>query len=297
MEMKKRDWVLVLSPLLFVWGVDRITKQWALTLTGVQFHGPFGFLLHYNPGAILGTFSDLPPVLRIVSLSTGGAFLIFWFFVIQWLLPKKALILRAGMSFLLGGILGNVTDRILWGKVVDFIVIFVGKFTSPAFNLADLLQWVGYLMIVYTLIKEGKSLWPEHNSRKSYWINPKFQLNYSLKLSSFGLFFALISGTLSYTYLKVIVTELGGLSPTLGSHFLQNFVITYICVSLTFCGILFVVGLMLSHRSAGPLYAFERFLEDVIDGKSRILKLRAGDEFQHLEELANKISQKFPGTP
>lgn len=292
--MKKRDWILALSPLLVVWGIDRITKSWALNLVGVKFYGPVGFLLHFNPGAILGTFSDLPPILRIVSLSTGGAFLVFWFFILQWLLPTRSMVLRTGMSFLLGGILGNVTDRIMWGRVADFVVISAYGFTSPAFNLADLLQWVGYLMIVYSLFKEGKNLWPEQNNRKSYFINPKFQIRYSLKLMSFGLFFAIISGTLSYTYLKVTITELVGISPQVEHKFLFNFVITYLIVSAAFATILFFVGLMLSHRAAGPIYAFEKFLEDLIQGKPRALKLRTGDEFRHLEELADRLTREGP---
>ncbi|HEX4923621.1 MAG TPA: signal peptidase II [Bdellovibrionales bacterium] len=294
MEMKKRDWLLVLSPLLFVWGVDRITKTWALSLVGVKFYGPVGFLLHFNPGAILGTFSDLPPILRVVSLSTGGAFLVFWFFILQWLLPTRSLLLRSGMSFLLGGILGNVTDRIMWGRVVDFVVISAGGYTSPAFNLADVLQWVGYIIIVYCLFKEGKSLWPEKNLRNSYFINTKFQVRYSLKLMSFSFFFAIISGVLSFTYLKVTITELVGMAPQVEQKFLTNFVVTYLIVSITFSVIMFFVGVMISHRTAGPLYAFERFLEDLLRGNTRALKLRAGDEFRHLEELAEKLARDLP---
>jgi signal peptidase II len=297
MEMKKRDWVLTFAPLVFVWGIDRVTKTWALGFTGIKFYGPVGFLLHFNPGAILGSFADLPPILRIVSLSTGGAFLVFWYFILQWLIPTRSLLLRCGMSFLLGGILGNVTDRIMWGRVADFVLISTSQFTTPAFNLADVLQWVGYLMIVYTLFKEGRTLWPEQNSRKTYFVNPKFQIRYSLKLMSFGIFFAIISGTLSYTYLKVTITDLVGMAPQIENKFLVTFIFTHIVVSLTFSGILFFVGLMLSHRSAGPIYAFELFLEDLLKGNNRVLKLRAGDEFRHLEELAERLSRELSKNP
>jgi signal peptidase II len=57
--------------------------------------------------------------------------------------------------------------------------------------------------------------------------------------------------------------------------------------------LLFVVGRVLSHRTAGPLYAFERFLEDLLAGKHRELKLRSGDEFQHLEELSVRLTETF----
>ncbi|RYZ82412.1 MAG: signal peptidase II, partial [Proteobacteria bacterium] len=180
--MRKIDWVLVIVPFFITWGIDRLTKAWALGLTGVKFHGPLGFVLHHNHGAMLGLFSDLPAVLRIVSLSTGGAFLICSYGIIQYLLPIRGLMLRSGLSVLLGGILGNVADRIIYGYVIDFLVIGTPTLSSPAFNMADALQWVGYAMIVFSIIRDGDALWPEHNSRKVYWINRKFQLKYCLIL-------------------------------------------------------------------------------------------------------------------
>src|SRR6185436_20079113 len=100
--MKKRDWLLVISLVPSVWLIDQVTKAWANTnLAELKFFGPLGLVLHHNRDAILGTFSDLPPMLRIVSLSTGGAFLIFIFGCIQYLLPSRSLQLRTGMSLLL----------------------------------------------------------------------------------------------------------------------------------------------------------------------------------------------------
>src|SRR4030067_783032 len=109
--MTRRDWYFNLCTVASIWGIDTLTKWLAVEhIKGVRFFGPFGFVLHYNPGAMLGTFADLPPILRIVSLSTGGMFLCFIYLAIQHLISHKATHLRFGMSILLGGILGNVTD-------------------------------------------------------------------------------------------------------------------------------------------------------------------------------------------
>ena len=132
--MKKREWIIVFLPLFLTWLVDRVTKEWADYLVEPRSFGILHLILHHNPGAMLGLFSDLPPILRIVSLSTGGAFLFCTYALIQYLLPIKSLTLRSGLSILLGGILGNVTDRILDGHVVDFIVFAVAGIASPAFN-------------------------------------------------------------------------------------------------------------------------------------------------------------------
>jgi signal peptidase II len=291
--MKKRDWALVLLPLVISWVIDRVTKGWATHLIGSHFYGPLGFVLYHNPGAILGIFSDLPSVLRIVSLSTGGAFLLFLFGIIQFLLPTKSLTLRIGLSLLISGIIGNVSDRIIWGYVVDFIVVGNSVHFSPAFNFADAIQWVGYFTIVTAFIREGKSLWPAENLRKSYWINAKFQLKFCFMLMLCGLGMAIVLGVYSFTYLDVTIQELRGHNPYLASQFLKPFVITLSIVSLSFMATLFAIGMVLSHRAAGPLHAFERFLNDTIDGKHPKLKLRAGDEFQHLEKLASKLAAEF----
>jgi signal peptidase II len=277
--------------------VDRLSKMAAAKLVGAVKYGPLSFILHHNHGAMLGLFSDLPAVLRIVSLSTGGAFLICSYAIIQYLLPIRSLTLRSGLSILLGGILGNVADRIIYGYVIDFIVIGTPTLSSPAFNLADALQWVGYGMIVFAIIREGDLLWPEQNSRKQYWINKRFQLKYCLILMGVGLSLTVISLVFSYTYLRVTISELVGNNQFLLNKFLGPFVITYAIICVTFCAILFAVGRLISHRIAGPLYAFEKFLTEVLDGKERGLKLRAGDEFKHLEELAEKVREELKKRP
>jgi signal peptidase II len=291
--MKKRDWLYVLLPLLASWGIDRFTKLWATTLIGAKFYGPLGLILHHNPGAILGLFSDLPSVLRVVSLSTGGAFLLFLFGIIQFLLPTKSLTLRIGLSLLISGIIGNVTDRIIWGYVVDFIVIGSRVHYTPAFNFADAIQWVGYFAIVTAFIREGKNLWPADNLRKSYWINVKFQLKFCFMLVLCGAGLTLVLGVYSFTYLDITIQELRGNNPYFAAQFLKPFVITMSVVGVTFLATLFAIGMVLSHRAAGPLHAFERFLDDYIEGKHPKLKLRAGDEFKHLELLANKLSNQL----
>jgi signal peptidase II len=290
MGLHRKEWLIVLAPLLATWSVDRVTKMWAEGSKGLFWYGPFGTVLHHNHGAMLGLFSDLPASLRIVSLATGGAFLIFTFGIIQYLLPIKSLLLRTGMAVLLGGILGNVTDRILYGYVVDFLLIGSPTRTSPAFNMADALQWVGYFMIGMALVRDGEVLWPADNVRKKLWVNAKFQLRYCLVLVGIGIGFSLIAGVFSYTFMRVTIIDLVGQNDRLIAHYLNPFIFTYTLVSLVFSGSLFLVGRMLSARIAGPLYAFEKWLGDLVSGKFRPLRLRAGDEFRHLEMTAARLS-------
>ena len=290
--MKRRDWALVIGLVLVTWALDQITKAWAVRhLTDLRFYGPVGFVLHFNPGAILGTFSHLPPILRVVSLSTGGAFLIFIYGAIQYLLPSRSMQLRTGMSLLLGGILGNVTDRIVVGEVVDFILFGSREMATPAFNIADAIQWVGYALVVYGLIRDGSLFWPDINARKTVWVNPSFQLKYCMTMVAIGFCFAVVNGVFAYTFLKITIDDLVvGPARMMEDRFLIPFLQTYLVITVGFMFTLFVLGRILSHRTAGPIYAFEKFIHDLLDGKERRLRLRKGDEFrENFETLADRL--------
>ena len=294
--MNRKEWLLVFLPLILTWGIDRITKHWAVGLAVLRSYRWIHFSLHTNPGAMLGLFSDLPPVLRIVTLSTGGAFLVCTYALIQYLLPIKSLTLRMGTSILLGGILGNVTDRIMWGHVVDFIILGAPSFASPAFNVADALQWVGYGMIVYAIVRESELLWPANNARKLYWINPAFQLKYCFILLGAGFGISLITMVFSYTYLRVTVLELVGNNPVLLDKFLIPFAITFALICLGFSVGLFTVGKLISHKIAGPIYAFDKYINEILEnskkpGDLRKFKLRTKDEFKNLEVIAQRLRE------
>ena len=51
----------------------------------------------------------------------------------------------------------------------------------------------------------------------------------------------------------------------------------------------FLLGLIISHRSSGPLYAFEHYVDNLLKGEDYELNLREGDNYKHLVELARKL--------
>ncbi len=295
--MKTKDWVLVVASLLLVIIFDQVTKISALT-TPEFWAGPFHIILIQNHGAMLGMFSGLPAFLRIVSLSTSGFFLLSIYCFLQYIIPLKMLRLRIGLSLLIGGILGNVIDRTLYGYVIDFLSVKISTWHSPVWNVADMIQWVGYFLIVISLIKEGHLLWPDQNSRQTFWVNKKFQIKYAAVFMMTGLLLTLISLVFSYTYLKITLTELIGHNPTAVNQYTHAYLFSFLILVLAFSATLFIIAKIISHRIAGPVYAFERFLNDVLDGKGltktgQALKLRAGDDFVHLEKLAELVRNKM----
>lgn len=290
--MNKKDWTLALLPLLLTVLFDILSKRWALGLQNDVALGWLHLSLHSNSGAMLGLFSELPALLRMVSLATVGAFVLCIFTLIQYLLPIRSLKLRAGLSFLVGGILSNVVDRMTWGYVIDFIFFQFPFWQTPVFNLADLLQWLGYGMILHAIVRDGKKIWPDQNARKQLWINPKFQLKYCWLLMAAGLGMGFVSLVFSYAYFKVTLDSIL-MAPHASEKFLRPFVYIFLLVTAGFSILMFTAGKLISHRIAGPIYAFEKFLDELLNGKKTKFQLRTDDEFKHLESVAQSLQKRI----
>jgi len=143
---------------------DQLSKWWALSnlKLGIpeEVLSFLNWLLLFNPGA---AFSFL-------AQSSGWQ---RWFFTVLgllasayifWLLRKSQQdkLLSFALSLILGGALGNVLDRIMYGAVVDFIDLYYQHWHWPAFNLADSAICVGAALIVLTELRKtfGKSSQP-----------------------------------------------------------------------------------------------------------------------------------------
>lgn len=67
--------------------------------------------------------------------------------------------------------------------------------------------------------------------------------------------------------MRVTMIELIGNNKTLLDKFLIPYIITFFLISVGFSAGLFTVGKIISHKIAGPIYAFEKYLTDLIDGE------------------------------
>jgi signal peptidase II len=138
---RRLPWLLSISAVIFL--ADRFTKIWVAK--------------HISIG---GAIPIIPRILRITHWTNDGA--AFSMFaesasphLVRWVLVGFALVLliavlialvRLGNRFtlttvalalVLGGALGNVHDRILYGSVVDFIEVHIFSYHWPDFNVAD----------------------------------------------------------------------------------------------------------------------------------------------------------------
>ena len=59
-------------------------------------------------------------------------------------------------SMLISGIVGNIIDRVLYGKVIDFISFHIFSYNAPVFNIADSLIVVGAILLVIIIARGEK---------------------------------------------------------------------------------------------------------------------------------------------
>ena len=106
-----------------------------------------------NPGAFFGWLADLPPTIKsvLLALLPSLAILGILFTVLtRTNLPKGAVI---GLSFIIGGGIGNIYDRIAYGSVTDFLHIDLGLFRTGIFNMADVSIMVGMGIVLWSMWK------------------------------------------------------------------------------------------------------------------------------------------------
>jgi signal peptidase II len=113
-----------------------------------------------NPGAAFGVLAEGNPIVRsIVLIGISGAVLVFVFSAL-WSRNGafRSPATRYGLALILGGALGNLSDRIIRGTVTDFIEVYHGTWSFPAFNVADSAITIGAFLLLFDLIK------PQHKS-------------------------------------------------------------------------------------------------------------------------------------
>ena len=105
-----------------------------------------------NTGAAFSVLSSNTPFLIIVSLFT--IILIYFLFIKGQELKNYQKILY---GILLGGIIGNLIDRIIYGAVVDYLDFNIFGYNFPVFNLADIFIVVGVILIIIDVFKGAKN--------------------------------------------------------------------------------------------------------------------------------------------
>ena len=107
----------------------------------------------WNSGISFGLFSD-NPYNGLVTIPVLAVLVVLW---LIWQLNDLTFLQTLGASFIAGGALGNVSDRIVYGRVIDFLDFHIGALHWPAFNVADSALFIGVLLWFYGMMQPNQN--------------------------------------------------------------------------------------------------------------------------------------------
>ena len=145
-------------------GLDQVSKWFVETYLPLQkvvdLLPVLGFFRTYNEGIAFSFLSSLNDTVLIVF-----TLLVIGFIIWLWRgLDSARWISSVGYALVLGGAIGNLVDRLVLGKVVDFILFHTANWSFAVFNLADSFITVGAAAIILDEIMTARTVGGQKDS-------------------------------------------------------------------------------------------------------------------------------------
>ena len=141
--------------------IDQTTKAWAirrLRFGGDRtvIHNFLNFIYAENPGVAFSQFDNHGDAGRwgLSAIAGVAAILVLFYF---WRTPRTQDRILGALALLLAGIVGNLTDRLRLGFVIDFIDVQFGSWHYPTFNVADSAICVGAGLLILDMFLNKKT--------------------------------------------------------------------------------------------------------------------------------------------
>lgn len=153
--MKKYKTLIIISLIIVIgFSLDLITKTIANNslelLERNKIINKFFYLtLCYNTGGAWSMLSGNVPLLIIFSIIALGL-------VIFTMIKSKSKFYIYSSALFISGLIGNLFDRIVYGKVIDFLDFILFGYDFPVFNIADCFICIGVGLMLLAIIKEEK---------------------------------------------------------------------------------------------------------------------------------------------
>jgi len=135
--------------------MDQASKAWAFRRLRFEdrtiLSGFLDFAYAENRGIAFGQLQEGGSFGRwffVVLAGAAAVAVLFYFFRT----PRNDDRMLGSCALLLAGILGNLTDRVRLGFVIDFIQLHAGQYHWPTFNVADASISLGALLLAYDLL-------------------------------------------------------------------------------------------------------------------------------------------------
>jgi signal peptidase II len=141
-----------------VFAIDRLTKSIVEAhLSAFDVHpvipGFFDIVHSQNRGVAFGIMNDSTSAWRTAVLIVFSAAALILVAGLLWRAARLDRLTATGLALVLGGAAGNLFDRILWGRVTDFLEFYIGGLHWPTFNVADSCIVIGSALLLLELLR------------------------------------------------------------------------------------------------------------------------------------------------
>lgn len=149
--MRKASFVALVAGAVIV--LDQLTK-WCVRQTIPVYetipviNGFFSIIHARNPGGAFSLFAGANHGIRMpfFFLASATAIVVLFYYLRQ--IPSDQRWLLFAVAAVLGGAVGNLIDRVLFGEVTDFLLVYWHQYQWPAFNVADSFISIGVTILV-----------------------------------------------------------------------------------------------------------------------------------------------------
>lgn len=148
--------LLIILLLITNIGCDQISKD--IVRNKIDYNTHINVISKYliltkveNTGAFLGLGKSIPQPIHTLLMIVFPLIVIGYALYYMMKNNSVSKLLTIGISFAIGGGLGNIYDRIFYGSVTDFLYFDFVLFHTGIVNMADISVTIGFFMIMYEL--------------------------------------------------------------------------------------------------------------------------------------------------
>ncbi|MBQ4875485.1 MAG: signal peptidase II [Rickettsiaceae bacterium H1] len=149
--INKKYLVIYLIIILLIMVIDQWTKNIAKSLVNnnnvFKINEFFNLVSIGNSGVSFGLLNNFP-YSNLLFFIINTVIITILFII---LLRSKVVTVNVGLALIIGGAIGNLTDRLNFNSVYDFIDLHIGGLHWPAFNFADFMVCFG---VIFLFIRE-----------------------------------------------------------------------------------------------------------------------------------------------
>ena len=157
----KRNIIIFVLLAAVVIALDQLTKsaivaRFSMYESYAIVNNFFNLVYVMNPGAAFGFLAGASATFRyifFIGITVLAIALIIFYLVKS---KPKSILIVLSLTLIFAGAVGNLTDRIRFGAVVDFLDVYVGTWHWPAFNVADSAISIGAILIIWEMIVTRK---------------------------------------------------------------------------------------------------------------------------------------------